>query len=160
MTPTNTIVVLSLVGFLLLAAEVFVPGMVLGILGFLCLAGAITFSYVEFGAYTGTIILVSIMAAVFVGFIGWMMAFPHTAVGRRLMLKKNLNPGVGEKDRPARALIGQTGRALTPLRPAGTALIDGQKVDVVAESSFIPQDTPIIVILQEGMRVVVRPFVS
>ncbi len=160
MTPTNTIVVLSLVGFLLLTAEVFVPGMVLGILGVLCLGGAITFSYVEFGAYIGTITLVCIVGAVFVGFIAWMMAFPHTAIGRRLMLKQNLTSGVGEKDHPARALVGQNGRALTPLRPSGTALIDGQKVDVVAESSFIPQDTPVVVILQEGMRVVVRRIVS
>ncbi len=156
MTPTNAIVVLSLVGFLLLASEVFVPGMVLGILGSLCLAGAIAFSYVEFGPYVGTIVLVGVMAAAFVGFIVWMMVFPHTAIGRRLMLKKNLDPGEGEKDRPFQSLVGQSGRALTPLRPSGTAIINGQKVDVVAESSFIPRDTPIVVILQEGVRVVVR----
>ncbi len=160
MTPTNAIVVLSLVGFLLLAAEVFVPGMILGILGLLCLGGAIAFSYVEFGAYIGTITLVCVMGAVFVGFIGWMMAFPHTSIGRRLMLKQNLTRGVGEKDRPSQPLVGQSGRALTPLRPSGTALINGQKVDVVAESSFVPQDTPIVVILQEGMRIVVRKIVS
>jgi membrane-bound serine protease (ClpP class) len=160
MTPTNAILVLSLVGFLLLASEVFVPGMILGIIGVLCLAGAVTFSYIEFGPYTGTIILVSLMAAVFAGFLVWMMAFPHTAIGRRLMLKKNLASGVGEKDRPSGALVGQSGRALTPLRPAGTALIDGQKVDVVAESSFVPADTPVVVVLQEGMRVVVRAIVS
>ncbi|MEX1119518.1 MAG: NfeD family protein [Terrimicrobiaceae bacterium] len=160
MTPTNTIVVLSLVGFLLLASEVFVPGMILGILGALCLAGAITFSYIEFGAYVGTITLVCILGAAFVGFIGWMMAFPHTAIGRRLMLKQNLERGVGEKERPTQSLVGQTGRAITPLRPAGTALINGQKVDVVAESIFVPQDSPIVVVLQEGMRVVVRTNVS
>lgn len=160
MTPTNTILVLSLVGFLLLASEVFVPGMILGIVGLLCLTGAVIFSYIEFGAYTGTIILVCIMGAVFTGFFVWMMAFPHTAIGRRIMLKQNLTPGVGDKDRPSAALVGQSGRALTSLRPAGTALIDGQKVDVVAESSFVPQDTPIVVVLQEGMRVVVRAIVS
>jgi len=160
MTPTNTIIVLSLVGFLLLASEVFVPGMILGIVGLFCLAGAIIFSYVEFGAYIGTITLVSVIGAVTVGFIVWMMAFPHTAIGRKFMLKQNLNPGVGEKDRASQHLVGQSGRAITPLRPAGTALINGQRIDVVAESSFIPQDSPIVVILQEGMRIVVRTNVS
>ncbi len=37
MSPFEAIVVLIIVGFLMLAAEVFVPGLVLGLLGGLCL---------------------------------------------------------------------------------------------------------------------------
>jgi membrane-bound serine protease (ClpP class) len=43
------------------------------------------------------------------------------------------------------------------LRPAGTVEIDGQKVDVVADSEYIKNGTKIKVIKTEGMRVVVVP---
>jgi membrane-bound serine protease (ClpP class) len=53
-------------------------------------------------------------------------------------------------------LIGNTGIAYTPLRPAGIALIEDQKVDVMTEGGFIEKDHAIQVILVEGNRVVVK----
>ena len=46
--------------------------------------------------------------------------------------------------------------ALTYLRPAGMALIGGQRVNVVTEGTFIEKDVPVEVIATEGTRVVVR----
>jgi membrane-bound serine protease (ClpP class) len=51
---------------------------------------------------------------------------------------------------------GKTGRAVTPLRPAGTAIIDGSRVDVVTEGNFISNDTPVKVVKVEGMKVIVQ----
>lgn len=53
-------------------------------------------------------------------------------------------------------LLGQEGVSLTPLRPSGTAVINGKRVDVVSEGGFIAQDAVIIVAEVEGTRVVVR----
>lgn len=53
-------------------------------------------------------------------------------------------------------LIGKEGFTMTPLRPSGTADIDGQNIDVVTEGTFIPNDSKIVVFKVEGMRVVVR----
>jgi membrane-bound serine protease (ClpP class) len=53
--------------------------------------------------------------------------------------------------------LGLTGIALTPLRPAGTAELAGDRVDVVTEGGFIPQGSGVKVILVEGTRVVVKP---
>jgi membrane-bound serine protease (ClpP class) len=94
-----------------------------------------------------------------VGFLGWLAAFPYTAIGRRIMLRKSHSRGVGERASPLE-LLGAQGRSLTPLRPAGSAFIGGRKVDVVAESDFIGPDEPIIVVRQEGLRIVVRKKVS
>lgn len=156
MGALELIIVLTIVGFLMLAAEVFVPGMVLGMLGGLALIGAIGAAFFNYGLITGTFVLVAIGIVTTVGFVIWMNAFPHTAIGRRLMLQKNLVSGEGEKDQPVASLIGRTGQALTTLRPAGTALVDGRRVDVVAESELIDAGTDILVVHQEGMRVVVR----
>jgi len=54
------------------------------------------------------------------------------------------------------SLFGKAGIARTPLHPSGTAVIDGEPVDVVAESEFINQGEPIVVVLDEGYRRVVR----
>lgn len=149
----EAIVVLSLVGFLLLAAEVFVPGMVLGILGGLCLLGSAAVAYFSYGAFVGTMVLTVVAVLSIVGFVIWMAAFPHTAIGRRIMLKQSLVAGEGvTRD----DLTGKDGEALTPLRPSGTALVDGRKIDVVAESDFISMGEAITVLHHEGMRIVVR----
>ncbi|HVQ20576.1 MAG TPA: NfeD family protein [Terrimicrobiaceae bacterium] len=155
MGPFEAIVVLIIVGFLLLAAEVFVPGLVLGLLGGLCLSGAVVIAFAYYDAVTGSLVFVGVCALTVGGFLGWMAAFPHTAIGRKIMLQKSHRQGIGGKLPPAE-LLGAQGRSLTPLRPAGTASIGGRKVDVVAESHFIASDEPIVVVREEGMRVVVR----
>ncbi len=53
-------------------------------------------------------------------------------------------------------LLGQTGVALTLLRPSGKAEINGELFDVMSEGSFIPEGTAIEVVECFGKRVVVR----
>jgi len=53
-------------------------------------------------------------------------------------------------------LLGAEGVAATTLRPAGTAEINGKRIDVVTDSEYIEHGKPIIVTAVEGMRVVVR----
>ena len=155
MGPFEAIVVLIIVGFLMLAAEVFVPGMVLGLLGGLCLSGAVIVAFIYYDAVTGSMVFAGVCVLTVAGFFAWMAAFPHTAIGRRIMLQKSHTSGVGERASPSE-LLGSQGRSLTPLRPAGSAFIGGRKVDVVAESDFIAPDEPVVVVREEGLRVVVR----
>ena len=54
------------------------------------------------------------------------------------------------------ALVGKEGVAFTPLRPSGTGLIDGRRVNVAADGEFIEKDSPITVVEVEGNRIVVR----
>lgn len=53
-------------------------------------------------------------------------------------------------------LVGATGRALTDLRPSGTALIGSERLDVVSESEWIEEGSAVEVIHAEGYRHVVR----
>jgi membrane-bound ClpP family serine protease len=155
MGPFEAIIVLIIVGFLMLAAEVFVPGMVLGLLGGLCLSGAVIVAFVFYDAVTGAMVFAGVCVLTVVGFLAWLAMFPRTAIGRKIMLQKSLVKGVGERTAPSE-LMGAQGRSLTPLRPAGSASIAGRKVDVVAESDFIGRDEPIVVVREEGLRIVVR----
>ena len=56
----------------------------------------------------------------------------------------------------SQALVGRTGTALTALRPAGKAVVDGATLDVVTNGEFIAKDTQIEVLHVEGMRILVR----
>lgn len=148
----NTIIVLVVVGFLLVAAEMFLPGLVLGILGAVLLISAIVVAFTQFGMEVGTIVSAIILVVTTIGFFVWMAIFPRTAIGRKLTLSQSLQ----DPDCDVASLIGLEGTAITPLRPAGTALIDGKKIDVVAESSYVDKKETILVIAAKGSRVLVR----
>ena len=53
-------------------------------------------------------------------------------------------------------LVGQDGVAVTDLRPAGTARIGDERVDVVTEGEYVAQGSAVRVIRSEGYRHVVR----
>ena len=53
-------------------------------------------------------------------------------------------------------LVGKHGTAITDLRPAGTALIGDERIDVVSESEWISAGTPVKVLSAEGYRHIVR----
>jgi len=149
----QAIIVLVVAGFLMFAAEVFVPGLVLGILGGICLLTSVVLCYMAFGPLAGTAAFAGLGVLTITGFLIWLKIFPHTPIGRKIMLKKSLDP---ENSAPVASLLGKVGVALTPLRPSGTARILDRRVDVVAESNFIEIGESVTVIFQEGLRVVVR----
>jgi membrane-bound serine protease (ClpP class) len=54
-------------------------------------------------------------------------------------------------------LVGVLGKAITDLHPSGTGLFGEERIDVVSESEWITEGTPIRIISAEGYRHVVRP---
>jgi len=154
--PDLHAIIISLVvaGLLLIAAEVFLPGMILGTIGFLCLVASVVLVYVEYGTAAGVVATFIVGGLSLVGFVVWLFLFPRTFIGRRVMLKTRQEP-----DRTAgehRTLVGESGEALTPLRPSGMARIGGRRVDVTAVGEFLDQGSPLIVVAADGVRVAVR----
>lgn len=154
----TAILVLAGVGFLLVLVEMFLPGGVLGVLGGILLLAAIATGYAQLGPLGGTFTFAVISLVCIVGFFVWMNTFPKTAVGRKLILAQNLDRG--DELPTESALVGREGVAQTALRPAGKAVVDGARIDVVAESGFVEAGEPVSVVLVEGARVVVRKKVG
>ncbi len=72
-------------------------------------------------------------------------------------LKTNLGKGGGDTDPESKPeLLQAEGVTITDLHPAGTAIINGKRTDVVSKGEYLPKDTPIIVTSATGNRVVVR----
>ena len=53
-------------------------------------------------------------------------------------------------------LVGKNGVAASELRPAGTATIGSERVDVITEGEWMPAGTPLVVVKAEAMRLIVR----
>jgi len=83
---------------------------------------------------------------------------PRLPFGRRLILETGLAAGEGYASAPEqdRSWLGKSGTAHTPLRPAGIADFNGERVDVVSDGEFIDSGAPIAVIRVDGNRIVVR----
>ncbi|MBI5384223.1 MAG: NfeD family protein [Verrucomicrobia bacterium] len=152
MPRMELVVALLVVGALLLLAETVLPGMIAGILGAICILAGVVEGYVLFGPRTGSYILLGVLAALVAGTVLWLKYFPETRFARAFISVKTVGNINAEKP----ALLGQTGTALSHLRPSGIALIGGQRVDVVTEGARIDKGAPIKVVAIEGMRVVVR----
>ena len=146
------VITLLLVGAILLLLETVLPGMIAGIVGGCCLIAGVIMGYVEFGVSTGTWILFATVVVLVAGFGVWARYFPESRFGRAFISKGVTGDIRTEKPE----LLHQTGTAFTQLRPSGTALINGQRVDVVTEGSLIEKGASIKVVAIEGMRVVVR----
>ena len=82
----------------------------------------------------------------------------ETAIGKTFILDaaESSDQGYHAAPRELTALVGKSGKTITPLRPAGVALINGQRVDIVTQGEFVAPETEIEVIQVEGSRVVVR----
>jgi membrane-bound serine protease (ClpP class) len=150
---------LVLAGFLMLAVEVFVlPGFgVAGLIGFLAMVAGVTLAVIgPFPGQADVIVAIAAMvsALTMLGVVTWGVA-SRLRAGHPLL--GGILSGEGYRSAPARhELMGAEGRALTDLRPAGTAEFAGERMDVVAEEGWVAAGTPVRVTHAEGWRLVVR----
>ena len=159
-------IILFAAGVVLVAAEVFViPGT--GIAGFLgggaILTGAamgMVGQVPDAGQIVNAAGLVA-LSLILVAVAGWAV-LRYLPESRRLsgvFLRDSTSRETGYLSAPEREdLIGAVGVAVTDLRPAGTALIGEERVDVVTEGPWIEADTRVVVTRAESYRHVVRPL--
>ncbi len=148
---------LVMIGLSLIAVEVYVvPGLnVVGILGILVLIFAVGFAFNANGLVGGIFTLGGTLTLAG----GMLYAMWRSGAWEEFVLATSLVSGrrlpKGSQDKRARYL-GQVGSALTPLRPAGVAEIDGERVEVQTEGGFIAAKSRIRVVAIDRRRIFVR----
>ncbi len=146
--------VLLVSGLLLLGAEIFVPGGVLGAFGGMLLLGAVVAGFPAFPGY-GHFVAIGILFLVGIAIALWIHIFPRSRVGQAMTVSEDESDFSAVQD-GLKELLGAQGEAKSDLRPGGFAMINGRRIDVVTEGSMIDRGTPITVVDVEGNRVVVR----
>jgi len=151
----NLSLFLYLLGLVLVCLEVFVPGGILGTIGFLLIVGSIWIAFVRLGRVGGSYFLIGSLALAMLSVYAVMRFGTKTRLSRKLFLQST-EEGYKSTSENLEHLKGKTGISITTLRPSGKALINGRKVNVVTEGVFIAEGRKIKVVLVEGNRVVVR----
>lgn len=153
-------VALAIAGLVLLVLEIFVvPGFgVCGVLGIASIIGAVV--------CVAPSITVALLQIGFAMLVAILLVFISLKCGRtrrvwnRLILSDSTSTASGYVSQPKtiNSLLGESGAALTDLRPSGAALLAGKRTDVLTEGSFVKRGTLVKVIRVEGSSVVVTPI--
>lgn len=161
-------------GLLLLLVELFIlPGFgIAGISGIVLIIASIFFSMVapvpgsewfqlpplqvEFALQQlGLGLLMALVSALIVGhYLPKTRTFQHLVLSTVLSSERNMDITTPDAEH-GNPIAGHKGVALTPLRPAGFALINGKRINVVAQGEFIDKDTAVCITQVHGNRIVV-----
>ena len=88
--PMSWILLFSILGVLLVCLELFLPGVVIGVAGGICLALAVGLTYAKYGAVAGNLALAALAIASALGMGVWLIVFPRTRSGRSLITSRDL----------------------------------------------------------------------
>lgn len=152
------VLILFVFGIAMLLVEAFMPGLgIFGATGLISTLASIVLAAVS--VQTGLIMLLValVLSAAFSVFA--FRYFASRGALRHIILSEEEKADQGYvAPRDQSRLTGKEGIAITSLRPSGTAEIEGKRVDVVSEGSFVPAGEKLVVERVEGVRVIVRPL--
>ncbi|RUQ28475.1 hypothetical protein ELQ35_12800 [Peribacillus cavernae] len=147
---------LFVAGIILIVLELFLPGGIVGALGLFAVIGSLFMASGNL-IHMAVSVLVAVTASILVSILYVKVFDRKMNFFKRMILTDQANTDKGYVSNQNRLeLIGKQGRAMTDLRPSGTAVIEDERVDVVTEGSFITKGTLVKVMKTEGSRIVVR----
>ncbi len=159
-------ILMFIAGVILLLLEIFViPGFgIFGILGVLLIVAGLflgllsDFPMVDFDMISLAVMQLAGAFVAGIAVIALLLKFlPKTSMWKNLILEKNIEEQSGYTSyENFENLVGKEGKALTVLRPSGTALIDGKRLDVVTSGDYLNKGAKIKVVDVEGSKIVVE----
>lgn len=151
--------ILSIIGIALLVVELFLPGFgVSGISGVACLVAVCVMQFTTNSVLPASMVTLVLLAILIVMILVFMRSMKKGMLFRSPIVLKDrieaeaVKPSSGSLEH----LIGKTGRTLTPLRPSGIALIEGQRYSVETQATFIDKDSEITVLAVDGTKITVQ----
>ena len=150
----SIILLLFVVGVVLLALEVIVPGAVLGIIGGISMLAGVIVAFDRFGFSGG--VLASFAAVALVGITLYLefVLLPRS----RLAKTFSMTATVDGRSQPAladRSVIGKRAVAVTALAPSGVVELDGRRYEAFARSGHAPLGAQLEVIDLDNFRLIV-----
>lgn len=139
-------------GLIFIFIELFlIPGTAfVGILGFVVTIGGVYLGYSKLGSSVGNVIMLLTLASL----IGLLVVGLRRIASLRWADKETIDARSGELEHPD-VKPGDEGKAFNAIKPNGTALINGQRVEVFSIGDFIDPETPVVVTKVTNNRVYV-----
>lgn len=161
MDPLYWSLILVGAGLAVIVLELFIPSAgVLGLIAGIFLISGVIVGFID-GLNTGLVMLLAVLIIVPVMFSIMVKAWPHTPLGRRILIgpvqAEDVVPA-GEFYEEIRSLVGQLGVARTPMLPSGVVMIGGRKYDAVSNGIALEVGETVKVTKVEGNRIVVAKY--
>lgn len=150
----TTIVILFMAGIILIAAEVFLPGGIIGLIGGAAMLGGIFTAYSEFGSQGAFISSAIALGLVVLALFFEFKILPKTRLGKGLFLNKTIK-GVANYSKANDDTVGQTGETVTALGPTGFVMLNGVKFEAASKSGFIEKNERVKVTGRDNFRIIV-----
>ncbi|WP_407058246.1 NfeD family protein [Tigheibacillus jepli] len=129
-------IILLLIGIALIVSEFFVTSGILGFLGIGAVVGALFMSGASISGMAVSI-AIALIVAIIAAIILFKTIGKEKGLLKHIILLDSTKTELGYVASENRLeLIGLEGTAVTNLRPSGTALIDGERIDVVTEGAI------------------------
>lgn len=151
------ILILFVTGVLLLAAEVILPGGVIGGLGAVLLLAGCVVAFAEYGVVTG--LATTGFAVALTGLVLFIefRVLPKTRLGKRAFLQAAIT-GVSNPAGDGRgALVGKAAQAVTPLTPSGYVLVEGVRHEAFCRTGHADTGTRLEIVGSDNLRLIVTP---
>jgi membrane-bound serine protease (ClpP class) len=147
---------LFLVGVGFVIAEFFLPGAIAGIIGLALIIGSIILAGGNV-IHMGVSVLIALIVAI-VGMVIIMKFFgKNLKLFNKIILTDATDTELGYVSNVNRyELIGKFAESMTPLRPSGTIMHEGERIDAVTEGGYVDRGKMVKIIKVEGSRTVVR----
>lgn len=151
----TAVVLCFLVGIILLALEIVVPGAVLGIAGGVAMLAGVAISFSVFGGGGGAVAtLVALLAlgvTVYLEFI-WL---PKSKFAKGLSASATIDATSQPPVANAADVIGRDAIAQTVLSPSGYVLVEGRRYEAYSQSGHATAGTALRVVSVDNFRLVV-----
>ena len=150
------IIILFSIGIFLLAAEVMIPGGILGIGGGVLLFAGCALSFIMLGTTEGLIAIGVTVLAAFIVFYIQFKILPNTRAGKRFFLEKQISGTSAAGADEVRDLVGKTATSVTVLSPSGYVTVDGERLEALSQSGQIAAGTELLVTGANHFQIFVR----
>ena len=149
-------IILFMIGVAFIIAELFLPGAIAGIIGLALIIGSILLAGGNV-VHMGISVLIALIVAI-VGMVIIMKFFgKNIKFFDKIILTDATDTEHGYVSNVNRyELVGRIAVSMTPLRPSGTIMLDGERIDAVTEGGYIDSKKAVKIIKVEGSRTVVR----
>lgn len=148
-------IILQLLGVVVIIAEFILPsGGVLSIAAFCLIAYSLYHVFTYVTPMSGMAFVVADIIMIPIVLVIGLKLLAKSPVTLRTSLSRS--DGVQSQDSEFEHYFNKEGTAVTDLRPAGKATIEGNRIDVVTRGDYIEKGSPIFVVTVEGNQVIVR----
>ena len=152
MTP---IVLLFVVGIIFLAAEIFTPGGVLGVLGAIAMFVGCGLAFGEFGTAGGIVAVVAAVAFLVLTLYLELVWLPTTRFGKKLVVQSASDAVSQPPVADLAAVDGKSAEAVTALAPTGYVLVEGRRYEAFSQSGHVAKGATLRVVGLDNFRLIV-----